>query len=135
MAALEDIQQLTGSPSRVLAAKLQQQVGQGGIGLPGASMWPAGELVVAGAAVLLEAGDPLVGGLPGDAEAIGQIGEGVTAELEVLEEAISLFAHGNTFPGHGQPPSPGGSVTHVLRISVTYVLRLFCYLCPGLVQM
>ncbi len=35
--------------------------------------------------------------------------------------------------GMGTPPHRE-SVTHVLRICVTYVVRIFCYLCPGLVQ-
>jgi len=33
----------------------------------------------------------------------------------------------------GAPPL-GESVTHVLRICVTYVVRILCNLCPGLVQ-
>jgi hypothetical protein len=40
-----------------------------------------------------------------------------------------LFRHGNTFPRHGAHLLHGKSVTHVFRICVTYVFRIFCNLC------
>jgi hypothetical protein len=64
-------------------------------------MGPAGELVVAAEAGLLEAIDPLVGSPAGDVEAVGQVGDGVEVELVVFEEPLALLVHGNTFPGHG----------------------------------
>ena len=51
--------------------------------------------------VLLEAIDPLIGCIPGDAETFCQFGNGVVIQLIVFEEPLSLFSHGNTFPGHG----------------------------------
>ena len=49
---------------------------------------------------LLEPGNPLVGGLPSNAEAFGQHADGVVVQPIVFEEPLSLFSHGNTFPRH-----------------------------------
>ena len=64
-------------------------------------MRPTRVLVKLGLAVLLEPIDPLMGGLAGYAEAFGELANGVIVQLLVFEESLSLFAHGNTFPGHG----------------------------------
>ena len=79
--------------------------------------------------ILLEAVDPLIGCLPGDAETFSQFGNGVVVQLEIFEESLSLFSHGNTFPGHGLHLLHEESVTHVFRICVTYVFSIFCNLC------
>ena len=35
---------------------------------------------------------------------IGQIGNGVVILDNIFNKSLSLFARGNTFPGHGTPP-------------------------------
>ena len=52
--------------------------------------------------VLLVAVDPLMGGLAGDTEPIRQLGDRVVVQSVIFEETLSLFAHGNTSPGHGR---------------------------------
>jgi hypothetical protein len=59
--------------------------------------------------------------LMGYAEAFGWFADGVLVQLVVFEESLSLFTHGNTFPGHGQHRIQEERVTDVLRICVTYV--------------
>ena len=86
----------------------------GGVGLEGGVVGAAGELVEAIVAELVVAGDPHMGGLAGDGEAIRQVGDGVVPELEIVEESLAFFVHGNTFPGHGRH----------LRLRK-------CYLCPA----
>ena len=71
------------------------------IRLPRAAVRPTGVLVKRGLAVLFEPVDPLISGLAGYAEAFGEFRDGVVIQLIVFEESLSLFAHGNTFPGHG----------------------------------
>ena len=68
----------------------------------------------AGLAVLLEPVDPLtlvprmgIGGGSGDPETFGEFGDAVVVRLIVFEESLSLFAHGDTSPGHGAPPLRG----------------------------
>jgi len=74
---------------------------------------PTQMLVEAFLALFLEPVDPLMGGLPADAIAFGQVGDGVVVEPVVFEKPLSLFAHGNTFPGHRR-----------------YLLWGKCHLCP-----
>ena len=64
-----------------------------------------------GLAVLLEPVDPLtlvprmgIRGGSGDPETFSELGYGVIIQLVVFEESLSLFAHGDTSPGHGAPP-------------------------------
>jgi hypothetical protein len=78
--------------------------------------------------ILLEAVDPLVGCLPGDAETHCQFSNGVVVQLVIFEESLSLFAYGNTFLGHGLYLLYAESVTRVFRICVPYVFRIFCNL-------
>jgi len=54
-----------------------------------------------------------MGGLAGYAEAFGKFRDGVVIQLIVFEESLSLFAHGNTSPGHGHLLLAEASVTHV----------------------
>jgi len=66
-----------------------------------------------------------MGGLAGYAEAFGELANGVVAQLIIFEESLSLFAHGNTFPGHG----------HSLLSRKCYPCpQTMCYLCLGPVQ-
>ena len=69
------------------------------VGLPGTAVWSTGKLVKTAVTFLLEAVDPLIGRLPGDAKSFGQFGNGIVVQLVVFEESLSLFSHGNTFPG------------------------------------
>jgi hypothetical protein len=64
--------------------------------------------------ILLEAVDPLIGFLPGDAETFCQLRYGGLVQSVVFEESLSLFRHGNTFPRHGLHLLHQVSVTHVL---------------------
>jgi hypothetical protein len=73
----------------------------------------------------LEAVDPLIGCLSGDADTLCQFGDGVLVQLIVFEESLSLIRHGNTFPKYGLHLLYRESVTHVFRICVTYVLEWF----------
>jgi len=75
--------------------------------------------------VLLEAVDPLKSCLPGDAETLCQLGDGIAVQLIIFEESLSLFSQGNTFPGHGLHLLQERSVSHVFRICVTYVFEWF----------
>ena len=79
--------------------------------------------------ILIESVDPLMGCLSGNAEAFSQFAYGVVVQLVVFEESLSLFSHGNTFPGHGLHLLNAENVTHVFRICVTYVFRIICNLC------
>jgi len=63
--------------------------------------------MVAAVAGFFEPGDPLLGCLSRDAEAFGEVADGVEVQLEVFEKPLPLLAHGNTFPRHGCPPPPG----------------------------
>jgi hypothetical protein len=70
------------------------------------AMRSAGTLVKPCLAMPLEALDPLtlvprmgMDCLAGDAEALGEFINSVIVQLVVFEESLSLFAHGNTFPG------------------------------------
>ncbi len=67
-------------------------------------------------AILLEPGDPFVGGLTGYAKPFSQFGDGKVVLGEVLEDSLSLFVHGNTFPRHGHYLLVRKSVIHILRI-------------------
>jgi hypothetical protein len=72
--------------------------------------------------VSLETVNPLVGGLPADAEAFGQVADGVVVQLVVFEKPLSLFVHGNTFPGHGR---------HLPLLRKCYPCpENMCYRCP-----
>ena len=102
MALAQKVQEYAGAPAGVRQAKRDDLLDDGRIGLARRVMRPAGELVKAVLARLLVAVDPLVGRLPGNAEAVRQVGDRVELQLVVFEEPLSLFAHGNTPPGHGQ---------------------------------
>jgi len=62
-----------------------------------------------------------MGNLMGYAETFDEFADGVLVQLVVFEDSLSLFTHGNTFPGHGQHRIQEERVTDVLRICVTYV--------------
>jgi hypothetical protein len=79
--------------------------------------------------ILFEAVDPFMGCLSGKAETFCQFSNGVVAQLVIFEESLSLLSHGNTFPGYGLHLLNAENVTHVFRICVTYVSRIFCNLC------
>ena len=64
-------------------------------------------------AVLLVPLNPLMGCRAGNTETIGELGDRVLVQLIVFEESLPLFAHGNTFPGHGRHLLAEGSVTYV----------------------
>ncbi len=51
--------------------------------------------------------------LPGDHEPFCEFRDGVVVQLVVFEKSLPLFAHGNTFPGHGH-----------------HLLHKKCYPCP-----
>lgn len=51
--------------------------------------------------MLLEPVDPFRDCLTGYAEAFGEFADGIIVQLIVFEKSLSLFAHGNIFPGHG----------------------------------
>jgi hypothetical protein len=101
VAPAHEIEQLAGAPGRVSLAERDELVGDGGRCLGGGVVGTAGELVEAVVAKELRAADPLMGSAARDAEAIGKLRDGVEAEPVVFDEALSFFAHGNTFPGHG----------------------------------
>jgi len=98
---LHQVEQLARASTGVCLADLHQLLHDRRIRLPGAAVRPTRVLVKLGLAVLLEPIDPLMGGLAGYAEAFGELANGVIVQLLVFEESLSLFAHGNTFPGHG----------------------------------
>jgi hypothetical protein len=103
-------------------AQGDELLGDGWIGLGGRVVGSAGELDEAVLAEALKAADPLMGGLAGDGEALGQVGHGVVVELVVFEEPLAGLAHGNTFPGHGH------LLDHkVLPMSCYKVLPMSCY--------
>jgi len=72
-----------------------------------AGVRPAGVLVKAALAVLLEPVDPIIGCGSGDPKPFGEFSYLVVVQLVVFEESLSLFAHGDTSPGHGAPPPRG----------------------------
>lgn len=61
MALAEEVEQDGRAPAWVSQAKVDDLLDDGGIGLGRRGMGPAGELVIAAQAGLLEAVDPLVG--------------------------------------------------------------------------
>ena len=101
MALVHQVEELGRTPVGVRLAECDELLDDRWIGLPRAAMGATGLLVEAFLAVPLEAVDPFVGGPPRDAEAFGEVGDGVVAQPEILEKPLSLLAHGNTFPGHG----------------------------------
>jgi hypothetical protein len=78
-------------------------------------------------AISLEPVDPLVGCLTGDTEPFCEFGDGVVVQLVIFEESLSLFTHGNTFPGHGK------HLLHeeVLPMSLEFVLPMSPNGSPG----
>src|SRR3990170_1887266 len=82
----------------------------------GRSLWEA-----ARPATTSIAGNATPGCPSGDAKSFGELGHGVVVQLVVFEEPLSLFAHGNTSPGHGWPPLRGK------RYPCPYKM---CHLCP-----
>jgi len=62
-----------------------------------------------------------MGNLMGYAETFGRLADGIVIQRVIFEKSMSLFTHGNTFPGHGQHRIQEERVTDVLRICVTYV--------------
>jgi len=84
-------------------------------------------------AISLEPVDPLVGCLTGDTEPFCEFGDGVLVQLVIFEESLSLFTHGNTFPGHEKhllheevlPMSLEFVLPMSLEFSVTYVPERF----------
>ena len=68
-------------------------------------------LIKAALAVLLEPVDLLKGCGSGDPKPFGEFGYRVVVQLVVLEESLSLFAHGDTYPGQGgRDPSAGRQI-------------------------
>ena len=64
-----------------------------------------------------------MGRASGDSIAIGEFGDGVEASTVVLDEALALLVHGNTFPGHGWHLL----LKEVLPMSCYKVLPMSCY--------
>jgi len=62
-----------------------------------------------------------MGRLTGYTETFDEFADGVLVQLVVFEDSLSLFTHGNTFPGHGHHRLQEESATYILRICVTYV--------------
>jgi hypothetical protein len=60
------------------------------IGLPWTVMGAAGQLVKPPVSILLEALDPLIGGLSGDAEPFRQFTDAVVVQLIVLREISAV---------------------------------------------
>ena len=131
---MHQVKQFTGTQFGVSLSQNSKLFHNRCVGLPGKSVRSARSLVKATVTKLLESIDLLMGCLPRDAKPISQFGNGVVDQLIVFDESLSLFTHGNTFPRHGLHLLYVESVTHVLRICVTYVLRIFCNLCPGTVH-
>ena len=89
-----------------------------------------------GLAVLLEPVDPLtlvprrsIRGDSGGPKTFSEIGYGVIILPVVVEASVTPLK------GIGHHLLTEESITHVLRICVTYVLRIFRNLCPGTVQL
>ena len=84
MAPMHQVEQLASAPAGVCHPKLDQLLDDGGIGLPGGVTGPAGEFEEAALAGSLEPVNPLalvprmgMGGSAGNAEALGQVADGV----------------------------------------------------------
>ena len=92
---------------RVCIPQSHQLLDHCGIRLPRAAVRTPGQLLVAVLTVFFIPVDPLMRCLSRDAEAFGEIADGVVVQLEVFEKPLPLLAHGNTFPRHGSPPPPG----------------------------
>jgi hypothetical protein len=79
----------------------------------------------AAVAILLETVDPLISSFPGNAKSFSKLCDGVAVQLVVFETPLSLFTHGNTFPGHGLHLLIKKVLPMSLEFSVTYVSERF----------
>ena len=96
-------------------------------------MWTARLILQAALSVLLISFDPFMRCLAGDVKSIGKFCFRVEVQNLIFEESLSLFTHGNTFPGHGMhllheevlPMSLEFVLPMSLEFSVTYVPERF----------
>jgi hypothetical protein len=107
----------------VYLASLDELLNNDFIGFPGTGVLTAGKFMISGLSKFLIAIEPRIGSCSCDAETFSQFGDGEIVHLVVIEEPLSLFAHGDTIQGMGHLLYED-SVNHVLVYYISYCLGL-----------